>query len=99
MSKHTPGPWINAGNGDIIAIHPTQCGGVKDVCTVYMTESDEDDANARLIAAAPDLLAALEMILPILLDWHSDFPDSVGSKEEPAVRAARAAIAKAKGDA
>ena len=45
------------------------------------------EANARLIAAAPDLMAALEHLM------RYDFGDSAGAKE------ARAAIAKAKGGA
>ncbi|WP_041862712.1 hypothetical protein [Bordetella petrii] len=56
------------------------------------------EANARLIAAAPELLDALESLLPMLADWHDEFPDHVGDKEGPAIKAARAAIAKAKGE-
>lgn len=64
--KHTPGPWV---------LHPTACYpavrsvgtadiGPKRICTVgTMGKRPVDWANARLIAAAPDLLAALEAIL------------------------------------
>jgi hypothetical protein len=63
MSKHTPGPWSIDG--------PTRMGGARIVapykpqCTYMVAEVLPDcpddaarDANARLIAAAPDLLAA-----------------------------------------
>lgn len=45
------------------------------------------EANARLIAAAPDLLAALSELLPL---WENGI-------EEPWIIRARAAIAKATG--
>jgi hypothetical protein len=48
------------------------------------------EANARLIAAAPELLAALEYALEFLQDWE----DVSGA---PYARKARAAIAKATG--
>jgi len=52
---HTPGPWrVNA--HDI-------CAGSDAVAGVYGTTGyapEEAQANARLIAAAPDLLAALK---------------------------------------
>jgi hypothetical protein len=51
-----------------------------------------DEADARLIAAAPDLLAALERIED--LDWSHDSAESAMVKVQ--VEAA-AAIAKAKG--
>jgi hypothetical protein len=65
--SHTPGPWsfderfnwISAPNGDTIAIdvlltHPKG---------YIVTDDPQRQANARLIAAAPDLLRALEGML------------------------------------
>jgi hypothetical protein len=55
MDKHTPGPWTyhaTAGNHDF-SVYPEATG--RDVALVR----DFNEANARLIAAAPDLLAAL----------------------------------------
>jgi hypothetical protein len=46
------------------------------------------EANARLIAAAPDLLASLKELMPL---WSSGI-------DEPWVQRARAAIAKAEGE-
>lgn len=55
-------------------------------------ESDESTANARLIAAAPDLLAALRDLLD-----EADL-NEVDEYTAPKVEAARAAIARATGD-
>ena len=70
--KHTPGPWITyeTPHGDcIIGIGPDLepfCD--HSVAEVYLDIStdetlDEAEANARLIAAAPELLAALVEIV------------------------------------
>ena len=89
--KHTPGPWINLGNGDIIARSENYCGGEKDIASVFLTSNDEDEWNAQLIAAAPDLLEALRGALE-----HWPVPSSI-CKDRPAWKAARAAIALATG--
>ena len=90
-TKHTPGPWTHEGNGDITGIEDNGFGrGPVDVCSVYLrTVKGRTEANARLIAAAPELLAALQMIageLPCIDNLMSD-------KD-----IARAAIAKAQGE-
>lgn len=66
--KHTQGPWEVAG---IVAkklpFHVMRHNGQHIANTVadsWMTK-DEELANARLIAAAPDLLAALQRIIEI----------------------------------
>ena len=96
MSKHTPGPWFAVG-----AQVEIEDDSVPDICTCdpqVMRQSHLDwhprtaEANARLIAAAPDLLEALEEALE---DWDNDEPDFV--RLEWADKA-RAAIAKAKGE-
>jgi hypothetical protein len=64
--KHTAAPWTadNAGDGlwvtgaDTMA--PVICDLVPRDADVY---TEEDEANAFLIAAAPDLLAAAEKVL------------------------------------
>jgi hypothetical protein len=59
--QHTPGPWAyqaTAGNHDF-AIYPEATG--RDLALVR----DFNEANARLIAAAPDLLAALRALLAV----------------------------------
>ncbi len=101
--KHTPGPWIEVpqnGSGPMIArsyatgkqMNPT---GLRLVCHVLQRGSsfDEDKANASLIAAAPDLLKALETLLS-LHDARVDTADAWNVSMEEA----RAAISKAIGD-
>ena len=69
MSKHTPGPWhvseLNAaGNFDpySIFIEPN----IAVIERKVVGQDQNDMADARLIAAAPDLLEAAEHILAIL---------------------------------
>lgn len=59
-TQHTPGPWhVNTLETVPHTIHALR-GHVADVSRGTMNEvgADEIEANARLIAAAPDLLAA-----------------------------------------
>ena len=88
MSKHTPGPWK-----------------IVDAWNYYMVEGQNDEeiiwqdgpyqtpvinkANACLIAAAPDLLEALEAIVG---------DSSIQRVSDDLHAKARAAIAKAKGE-
>jgi len=73
MSEHTPGPWKSAEyfNGDCLRVIQSGSGA-----TIAKMSKDwpgiDIEANARLIAAAPALLAALKAILDVLK------PDSLG---------------------
>lgn len=89
MSKHTPGPW-HAGRGQQSTIvYDAEGWGVASATVFHgRTEPETSIANASLIAAAPDLLAALELVL--------DDPQSLDGRPRT-YEAARAAIAKAKG--
>ena len=63
-TKHTPAPWTYTEGSS-----PHYQGQVYREDTgnpVAVTYHDEDGANARLIAAAPDMLAALQTLLPYL---------------------------------
>jgi hypothetical protein len=70
MANHTPGPWAlgmnlhplseNFGN---LAIGPEE--SQESICVITI-DNDRAAANARLIAAAPDLLEAVEMALEIV---------------------------------
>ncbi len=60
--SHTPGPWKNLEN------RITSSGG--EICEIFALEGDdrhskyeEANANARLIAAAPELLQILQSIV------------------------------------
>lgn len=82
MSKYTPGPWKAFPSG----IYGTNRDGVC-VCTRHKQAGDEWNANARLIAAAPDLLEACMAAM-------SDDCDRQAC-EETTVELIRAAITKA----
>ncbi len=63
-SKWTPGPWSLWGKADPSQVIASQSE------LVAQTVGGNDIANARLIAAAPDLYAALERTL----NWLSSYP-------------------------
>lgn len=41
-----------------------------------------------------ELESALRTLLPMVEEWHAEFPRDVGDKEPPAIEAARAILAK-----
>jgi hypothetical protein len=98
MTRHTPGPWhvgtlpppewryVCSDNGDTIAAVAEWDGFdlVQEFC------ADQARANARLIAAAPDMLAALNVVAAQLDDI-----DNIANPE--ACKIVLAAIAKATG--
>ncbi|EKL0657274.1 hypothetical protein ACF0C8_10115 [Pseudomonas aeruginosa] len=89
MSKHTPGPWFINGHERYTKYVEARIGGgwVQEVAACGPTENPEQqEANARLIAAAPELLEALQSCIQQITALCSadDVPDQ-----------ARAAIAKA----
>ena len=100
-SKHTPGPWrATEIQGDhFIHAHPYEYDiFVAEIPSpVRDLKADRDTgtgaANARLIAAAPELLSALEEIAE-----GNFFPGETLSPMEQVQAIARAAIAKSKGE-
>jgi hypothetical protein len=58
-AAHTPGPWqvIVDAHGEVTVYEATTRDNT-DICT--MAGNNNDGANARLIAAAPNLLATLK---------------------------------------
>jgi hypothetical protein len=87
-NKHTPAPW-EAHGFEIWAY------GERIADTITGVNFDEDRANARLMAAAPDLLKALQAFKKASLG--EDF-DGWHEKYDEAVSLARAALAKATGE-
>lgn len=95
MSKHTPGPWNENYLSCLLRFGRKNSGSWDDHDDPEKFCPDEDDA--KLIAAAPDLLAALIEAESILRREFFNFgPDE---RETRAIADARAAIAKAKGAA
>lgn len=64
MGKYTPGPWFTHRSGfSTVYVEARIDGGLlQEVAACGPTEkaAEQQDANARLIAAAPDLLEALQ---------------------------------------
>lgn len=86
---------LNAGNETEVMdargrnVARAHCGGT------YGVKLDEAEAHARLIAAAPDMLAALVTMDALFAD-HMQYDEE--GYETAAIRAGQAAIAKAKGE-
>ena len=91
MNKHTKGPWTATKHDQHwVRVNVTiKAGG--NMWVAFMPDEDKEEkmANARLMAAAPELLEALESLLEQTRQY--------GHTAE--IKAAEAAIAKAKGEA
>ena len=95
QSTHTPGPWkVELGSYDphTDRYPPVVTAECRDVCTVEDTY-DDGEANARLIAAAPDLLAVCERLRRAIAWSHTE--DRMDDAEQLAM--IDAAIATAEG--
>jgi hypothetical protein len=93
---HTPGPWLYDAETGAVSMADDLCA---EIATVLFENTDETqtDADGRLIASAPDLLAALIA----LADEADRIGNALSAKGQGATvlgmraRAARAAIARA----
>ena len=85
MNKFTPGPWgFNQAKGKVLA-----CLSMAGKLLIFKNKISDQDG--QLISAAPDLLQALEDSIIAL--------EIVYPNGSPVLNAARAAIAKARGEA
>ena len=92
-TTHTPGPWIIGEREQFIDRFPRilSNNGKNGIATMMLWGSDVTDANARLIAAAPDLLTTLQDLVA--------YCETVGMADAfNRLPAARAAITKATGE-
>ena len=99
-AKHTPGPWEAVIQPGCHAVIASLSGGPKAVAIIGNNTPDDGNepmrfANARLIAGAPDLLAALQRIVAVL-DKQVASPH-LAERASPLAQA-KAAIAKAIGE-
>ena len=106
-TKHTPGPWYVREDREFYQYHaqPICIANYKDedgyddgldvwwICRLFDSWDKEAYANARLIAAAPDLLWACVKILASL-EWEEERSGTTYCGYEDL----KAAIAKAKGE-
>lgn len=100
MSPYTPGPWTALGGGRTIGVYTTSrddepISQPVHVASCWLSLEVDGHANARLIAAAPDLLAALKRVWVLPRPWI----DGATSWErwEAACQAIDDAIKKAEG--
>lgn len=102
-TRYTPGPWDY--DRDFI-VAPDPAGRHPDITIAEIAHADEDgrvadpeqqDANRRLIAAAPELLDALDYLLEQTVDMDLKHGIELSEGEEDARAKALAAIAKAAG--
>lgn len=85
MSTHTEGPWLAVNlmdDKDERKAFMVEGPNGEDIATMESKNDDEAEAHSLLIAAAPDLLAALKHCVIERSEWIDE---------------ARAAIAKAEG--
>ena len=100
MTGHTPGPWTvyeDEEEGTLVVQYEVSSGYYLPILGEILSSSiasddpfsDEDRANARLIAAAPDMLEALKAVI--------DNEHWMGLMSCMRLTMVRAAIAKAEG--
>ena len=94
MSGHTKGPWlIDEVEADLVEIRSGSQTGRVEIASVqlgyYAPIGDEQRANARLIAAAPEMLGALKGVIE-----YDDETHFLAARRRLAILAA---IAKAEG--
>ena len=96
-TKHTPGPWristanpfaVNTSEAGIATAHGIDAANYSE----FFPSTEQAKANARLIAAAPELLEALLALEEVdgFKGWHHTYDEACAK--------ARAAIAKATGN-
>lgn len=92
--NHTPGPWHVAGGCQIRSDRDQ-------IAKVWMMRGGEGKANARLIAAAPELLEALKELVKANEDHNESVSKVIGEPlgwKDSYLDKARSAIAKALGE-
>ena len=106
--KHTPGPWVSSEVnqlGSPVVVGFTVTAGRASVAKIAHRLSgfsaappnEAAEANARLIAAAPELLDALKAFVEAMAAVNPLDPADLPRRMGLLVPAARAAIAKAEG--
>lgn len=107
--QHTPGPWTasapdhesmpanRCGGCDIAILAPSGCYGIATPGVMTLATVYDSEANARLIAASPELLAALEDMTDRYARAMKDSGVSHYPEAMVEIRSARAAIARATG--
>lgn len=96
--EHTSGPWsiryLSGIDMEIVSENGKIChfSGLSHSVELMNEHESEEKANANLVAAAPDLLSALEEALPGIEELNGEFQegwDSTIEKIEAAIKKAR----------
>jgi hypothetical protein len=102
--KHTPGPWKAERCSDVLEIGAETPAGHLSVAWIHGFNPGEDVAavwaDARLLAAAPELLEALRLVVEAFaraVQANTEGLPGFDVEEHALVRTCRAAIAKAEG--
>jgi hypothetical protein len=104
LSRHTPGPWETGGVMTLVQVRPEGWNVPLCIADCHTKNAPENEAercaNAALISAAPELLAACERALPWIGKLIADGGHMASVAPNDAVRAMQmleAAIKKAGG--
>jgi len=102
-TKFTPGPWIKRGKGTIETSGWAEVAAVMDGQMLDRVDHETQEANAHLIAAAPDMYEELECARDVFRFYQSHHEFKGGT--EKAIRNKEIAdridrlLAKARGEA
>jgi hypothetical protein len=100
MNKHTSGPWSVDPSKSFYVFGPARLSKQAGLSHGPFICNASSQANAHLIAAAPDLLYALRELVAEFDSRHADEDHRTGyTLDTGGIAAARAAIARATGDA
>ena len=99
ITGHTPGPWqlheLSAAESEILAPFGIE---TRAPIAILVHLDEEEVANARLIAAAPDLLAALKAVYGCSIYPPCEKCGSGQAIDGETIKLVRAAIARARGE-
>jgi hypothetical protein len=106
-AKHTKGPWTTARDNhitlgipgfgdreDMRIVSGNAQGMEQDVAYVRAVDDDNGNANAALMAAAPEMYEALQGLLSIMYE-HPEHGLCTGPRASEEIEAARSALSKA----
>src|SRR3954447_9075192 len=98
MAEHSPPPWHTGTDEDAHIVYDDKCNFVADTGRDD-GNSELETANARLIAATPKLLDSLDLLLCLISVNGPDVGIISDAHTIRTINKARAAVAKATGEA
>ena len=97
MSKHTPGPWEIQEHGYIAGNKGRGNGRIIARTLKNQLDDHDEEANARLIAAAPELLAYCTMLIQVLENLEEEGAIYIPDRDARLLRKIHSTINKAEG--